>query len=79
MKILQSQEKVARMQRRLRNLCQRISAVSLLFALVFVAPAIAAAHPAPLNKARIPRIDSRAYENLQRKIKEENDTWAGES
>jgi len=48
------------------NLCKRIVASTLLGALAIVAPAIAAAGPAPHREVRVPRIDCRAIENLQR-------------
>jgi hypothetical protein len=37
-----------------------------LAACVFVAPAVASVTHAPLNRVRVPRIDSRAIANLQR-------------
>ena len=73
------QWKVARILRRLRHLCERFSAVSLLVTLVFVAPAVASVNRAPLNKVRLPRIDSRVFENLQRRINEEKETWDEEA
>jgi len=79
MNTLKTQWKIAHIRRRLQNICQRFSAVSLLVTLVFVAPAIASLNHASLDKVRIPRIDARAFENLQRRINEENETWAEEA
>jgi hypothetical protein len=56
-----------------RNFCRRIMATALLAACVFVAPAIASVRRAPLNRVRLPRIDSRAIENLQRWADDERD------
>ena len=56
-----------------RNFCRRILATALLTACVLVAPAIASVTRAPLNKVRVPRIDSRAIENLQRWADDEKD------
>jgi hypothetical protein len=46
-------------------------------ALLFVAPAIAAAAPAPAahRKVRVPRVDRRAIENLQRWVNLGHDAW----
>jgi hypothetical protein len=65
----------ARIKRAARNFCRRIIATTLLAACVFVAPAIASVTSAPLNKVRLPRIDSRAIENLQRWTNEEDESW----
>ena len=65
----------ARIKRAARNFYRRIIATSLLAACVLVAPAIASVTPAPLNPVRLPRIDSRATENLQRWANEEDESW----
>jgi hypothetical protein len=54
-------------------------ATTLLAACVFVAPAIASVTHAPLNKVRLPRIDSRAIENLQRWASDEEESWSQET
>ena len=46
-----------------------------LAALMFVAPAIAAAAPVAHKETRIPRIDRRAVENLQRWVNGGHDAW----
>jgi hypothetical protein len=51
----------------------------LLAACVFIAPAIASVTPAPLNKVRLPRIDPRAIENLQRWANDEEESWCENS
>jgi len=56
-----------------RNFCRRILATALLTACVLVAPAIASVTRGLLNKVRVPRIDSRAIENLQRWADDEKD------
>jgi len=61
-----------------RNFCRRILATTSLAACVFVAPAIDSVTHAPLNKVRVPRIDSRAIENLQRWADDEKDSWSEE-
>ena len=58
-----------------KSFCKRILATALLTACVLVAPAIASMTAAPLNKVRVPRIDSRAIENLQRWADDEKDSW----
>ena len=65
----------ARIQPAARNFCRRIIATTLLAACVFVAPAIASVTRAPLNKVWLPRIDSRAIENLQRWASDEEESW----
>jgi len=79
MKIVRPNGEVARIRLWLRNLYRRFSALSLLVTLVFVAPAVASVNRAPLNKVRLPRIDSRVFENLQRRINEEKETWDEEA
>ncbi len=62
-----------------RDFCRRILATALLLtACVLVAPAIASVTRAPLNKVRVPRIDSRAMESLQRWADDERDSWPEE-
>ncbi len=68
----------ALVRRMARNFCRRILATTLLAVCVFVAPAIASVTHAPLNKVRVPRIDSRAIENLQRWADDEKDSWSEE-
>lgn len=50
----------------------------LLAACVFVVPAIASVTRAPLNRVRLPRIDSRAIESLRRWAGDEKDSWSEE-
>jgi hypothetical protein len=69
----------ARIKRAARNFCRRIIATTLLAACVFIAPAIASVTPAPLNKVRLPRIDPRAIENLQRWANDEEESWCEDS
>ena len=59
-----------------RNFCRRILATALLTACVLIAPAIASMMRAPLNRVRVPRIDSRAIESLQRWADDEKDSWS---
>jgi hypothetical protein len=54
-------------------------ATTLFAAYVFVAPAIAFLSHAPLREVRLPRIDSRVIEGLQRWANDEKDLWAEES
>ncbi len=61
-----------------RDFCRRILASTLLAACVLVAPAIASVMRAPLNRVRVPRIDSRAIENLQRWADDEEESWSEE-
>lgn len=61
------------------NLCRRIVASALLGALAIVAPAIASAGPAPHRNVRVPKIDGRAIENLQRWASDEEDSWCEEA
>jgi hypothetical protein len=46
---------------------------------VFVAPAIASVTRAPFHDVRLPRIDSRVIENLQRWADDEKDSWSEEA
>ena len=68
----------ARARKTARNLCRRILATTLLGACVFVAPAIACVSHAPLHEVRLPRIDSRVIENLQRWAEGDKDSWSEE-
>ncbi len=61
-----------------KNFCRRILATALLTACVLVAPAIASMTAAAFNRVRVPRIDSRLIENLQRWADEEKDSSSGE-
>jgi hypothetical protein len=61
------------------NLCRRIVASALLGALAIVAPAIASAGPAPHREVRVPQIDGRAIENLQRWASDEEESWCEEA
>jgi hypothetical protein len=45
---------------------------------VLVVPAIASMTAGPFNKVRVPRIDSRAIENLQRWADDEKESWPEE-
>jgi hypothetical protein len=45
---------------------------------VFVAPVIASVTHAPLHEVRLPRIDSRVVENLQRWADKDQDSWSEE-
>ncbi len=67
-----------RIGRAARNICRRMIAASALAACVFVAPAIASVSRALLHEARLPRVDSRVVENLQRWADGEKDSWAEE-
>jgi hypothetical protein len=51
----------------------------LLAACVFVAPAIASVTRAPFHEVRLPRIDRRAIENLQRWANDEDGSWSEET
>ena len=68
----------AHFKRAARNLCRRILAMTALVACVFVAPVIASITHAPLNRVRVPRIDSRLVENLQRWADDEKESWSEE-
>jgi hypothetical protein len=59
-------------------LCRRILAMTALVACVFVAPVIASITHAPLNRVRVPRIDSRLVESLQRWADDEKESWSEE-
>jgi hypothetical protein len=62
-----------------RNLCRRIVASALLGALTILVPAIASAGPASRREVRVPRIDGRAIENLQRWAGDEEESWSEEA
>jgi hypothetical protein len=68
----------AQFKRVARIFCRRILAMSVLGACVFVAPAIASITHAPLNRVRVPRIDTRLVENLQRWADDEKESWSEE-
>jgi hypothetical protein len=53
-------------------------AATVLAACVFVVPVIAAVSRMPVHEVRLPRIDSRVVENLQRWAGEEKDSWSEE-
>ncbi len=61
------------------NLCRRIMASALLGALTILVPAIASAGPAPHREVRVPLIDARAIENLQRWANDEEESWCEEA
>jgi len=61
-----------------RNLCRRMIAATVLAACVFVTPVIASVSHTPLHEIRLPRIDTRVVENLQRWANEEKDSWSEE-
>jgi len=65
----------APVSRACRNFCRRMMAAAVLAACVFVAPVIATASRVPLHEVRLPRIDSRVIENLQRWADDEKDSW----
>lgn len=71
-------ERDAQIRGACRNLRRRIFAAVLLGALTLAAPAIAAAAPAPHWEVRMPRLDRRAIENLQRWVSAGHDTWCRE-
>ncbi len=50
--------------------------MSALVACVLVAPAIASVTHAPLHRVRVPRIDARLVENLQRWADDEKESWS---
>ncbi len=68
----------AQFRRAARNYCRRILAMSALMGCVIVAPAIAALTRAPLHEVRLPRIDARLVENLQRWADDEKESWSEE-
>lgn len=62
-----------------QSMCRAVRGRTLLAVLVgsmvIVAPAIAAASPLPHKEVRIPRVDRRVIENLQRWVSGGHDTW----
>lgn len=60
-----------------RNFCRRMIAAALTVC-VFVAPVIATVSRVPLHEVRLPRIDSRVIETLQRWADDEKDSWPEE-
>ena len=61
-----------------KYLCRRMLAGTVLAACVFIVPLIASVSRMPLHEVRLPRIDSRVVENLQRWSDEEKDSWSEE-
>jgi hypothetical protein len=61
-----------------QSFCKRLIAAAALAACVFVAPLIATVSRVPLHEVRLPRIDSRVIENLQRWADDEKDSWSEE-
>jgi hypothetical protein len=61
-----------------QSFCKRLIAAAALAACVFVGPVIATASRVPLHEVRLPRIDSRVIENLQRWADDEKDSWSEE-
>ncbi len=58
-----------------QNLRRQICAAVLLGSLTLAAPVIASAAPTPHKEVRVPRLDRRAIENLQRWVSGGHDTW----
>ena len=61
-----------------RHYCRRVLAMSALMGCAIVAPAIASLTRAPLHEVRLPRIDARLVENLQRWADDEKESWSEE-
>jgi len=61
-----------------RYLCRRMLVATVLATCVFAVPAIASVSRMPLHEVRLPRIDSRVVENLQRWAGDEKDSWSEE-
>ncbi len=57
------------------NLCGRIVASVLLGVLTILVLAIASAGPAPRREVRVPQLDARAIENLQRWGSDQEESW----
>jgi hypothetical protein len=72
-------QKDAQIHQTRRNLRRRIFAAVLMGALTLAAPAIASVAPAPHREVRVPRLDRRAIENLQRWANDGHDTWCGDA
>ena len=68
----------AQFKRAARNYCRRILAMSALLGCAIVAPAIASLTRAPLHEVRLPIIDARLVENLQRWADDEKESWSEE-
>jgi len=68
----------AHFKRAARSFCRRMLTMSALATCVFVAPAIASITHAPLNRVRVPRINSRLVEILQRWADDEKESWSEE-
>lgn len=79
MKVQQGVQKEKMITSARLNLCRRIVASALLGALAIVVPTIASAGPAPHREVRVPRIDGRAIENLQRWASDEEESWREEA
>lgn len=79
MKTLTAVPSAMLIRRVVRNICRRLMATTLFTTYVFVAPAIASLTHAPLHEVRLPRIDSRVVEGLQRWANDEKDSWCEES
>lgn len=71
--------KDAQIHRTRRNFRRRIFAAVLMGTLTLAAPAIASVAPAPHREVRVPRLDRRAIENLQRWANDGHDTWCGDA
>jgi ABC-type phosphate/phosphonate transport system ATPase subunit len=61
-----------------RRYCRRILAMSALMGCAIVAPAVASLTRAPLHEVRLPRIDARLVEHLQRWADDEKEAWSEE-
>lgn len=58
-----------------KRIRRRLVAAILVVCLAIVVPAIAAAVPLPHKQIRVPRMDRRSIENLQRWVSGGHDTW----
>jgi hypothetical protein len=65
-------------RRAARNFFRRIMAMTALMVCAIVAPAIASLTRAPLHEVRLPRIDARLVEHLQRWADDEKEAWSEE-
>ena len=61
------------------NLRRRIVAATLLGTLMIAVPFVAAAAPVPHRNVRVPMLDGRVIEYLQRWVGEEEDCWREEA
>jgi hypothetical protein len=75
MKTLSVVAKKMRMAMPNRTIRRRLIGALLLGAFSFVVPVIAAASPEPRKIVKVPAIDRRAVENLQRWVNEGHDEW----